>query len=137
MDPQPSSCVRHRRVWFSPLLLAAALSPIFLQVSELSCRSGITTLSELEVIVDGQNIVDGFDPNVRSYSATVPPGTNEAMVHAMSIDPNAQVWIDVVVDGERERYVHGGVGGDVHSTVDDLPHARSLPSSRSARPIPR
>ena len=111
MTTPPRNPRRTKTVRFSPVLLAVALTPVFLQTSTISCKSGITTLSELEVIVDGQDIVDGFDPDVRDYSAAVPPGTDEAMVHAMSTDPNAQVWIDVVVDGERERYLHGGLGG--------------------------
>ena len=123
MTTPPPSPRRIKTVRFSPVLLAVALTPVFLQTSTISCKSGITTLSELEVIVDGQDIVDGFDPNVRSYSAAVPPGTDEAMVHAMSTDPDAQVWIDVVVDGERERYLHGGLGGG--DLIVSLPLAQS------------
>lgn len=100
-----------RTVRFSFFLLTVALSPIFLQTSTISCKSGDTTLSELAVNLDGQDIVDGFDPDVRSYSAAARPGTHEALVHALSTDPNAQVWIDLVTDGQRERYLHGGLGG--------------------------
>lgn len=102
----------NRAIRFSPFLLAVALSPVLLQTSTpLSCKSGDTTLSEFAVSVDGQDQIDGFDREVRSYRISVPFGTDEALVHATSTDPTAQVWIDVVTEGERLRYLHGGFGG--------------------------
>ena len=96
-------------VHFSPYLLAVALTPILLQSSTpLSCD---TTLSELEVIVQGEDRIVGFDSSRRSYDVSLPFGTDEAMVHAVSTDPAAQVGVDVVTDSERFRYLYGGHGG--------------------------
>jgi CubicO group peptidase (beta-lactamase class C family) len=101
-----------RHVGFSPYLLAVSLAPVFLQTSTpVSCYSGDTTLSELAVIVDGVDQIQEFAPDVRSYSANVPTGTSEARVHTVSTDPEARVWVDVVIDEERLRYQHGGLGG--------------------------
>ncbi len=114
MDPRPSVRVRRRRVWFSPYLLAVALSPVVLQTSTpISCQlpSGDTTLSELAVIVDGENRLDGFDPHVRAYDIALPFGTDEALVHAISTDPLARVWADVRVDGEMLDTVFASLGG--------------------------
>ena len=112
MDPRPSVPVRQRRVWLSPYLLAVALSPAVFQTSTtLSCTSGDTTLSELAVSINGQDQLQGFEPLVRSYSIALPSGADEALVHTVTNDLAARVWIDVVVYGERSRYLQGALGG--------------------------
>jgi hypothetical protein len=59
----PSSRRRNQRVWFSPLLLTVALSPVSLQTgAPLSCKSGDTTLSELSL--------DGLDRVRPAWEAT-------------------------------------------------------------------
>jgi parallel beta-helix repeat protein len=101
-----------RQVAFSPYLLAVVLTPVFLQTSTpLSCTSGDTTLSEFALIVEGEDQIVGFDPNQQSYGLSLPTGTDEALVHTVSTDPEARVWVDVLIDGERLRYQHGGLGG--------------------------
>lgn len=108
---------RRRTIRLSPYLLAVALAPAFLQTSTpLSC-GGDSTLSELEVFAQGENQIIGFDPNQRSYHATLPPGTDEVQIRAVTGDPGARVWVDLFVDGEQFGYQdHGssqgyGVGG--------------------------
>jgi streptogramin lyase len=99
-------------VRYSPYLLAVALAPILLQSSTpLSCEAGDTTLSELEIIVEGENRIVGFDPSRRSYNVSLPSGTAEAWIRAVPTDPDAQLWVDVVIEGERFRYLSGGLGG--------------------------
>jgi streptogramin lyase len=97
---------------YSPYLLAAALSPMLLQTSTpLSCEAGDTTLSELEIIVEGENQIVHFDPSDHSYRISLPSGTPEARVRAVPTDSEAQLWVDVLIDGERLRYLSGGLGG--------------------------
>ncbi len=99
-------------VRFSPYLLAVVLTPSLLQSSTpLACELGDTKLSELELIVHGEDRIVGFDSAERSYDVSLPFGTDEAVVHAVSTDPAAQVWVGGVIDGERFRYPHGELGG--------------------------
>ena len=111
MDPRPSVPVRQRRVWFSPYLLAVALTPALMQQPISCAKTGDTTLSELAIIVDGQDQLQGFDPHVRTYSISLPGGTDEALVHALPTDPDAKIWVDVVFGGVLTRYLEGGLGG--------------------------
>ncbi len=77
-----------RSINFSPFLLAMLLTPVFLQTSTpLSCKSGDTTLSELAFIVEGEDQIVGFDPNVQSYAVSLPAGTDQALVHTVSTIP--------------------------------------------------
>ena len=55
MDPRPSVPVRNRRVWFSPYLLAVALTPALMQQPISCAKTGDTTLSVLELEVSGEN----------------------------------------------------------------------------------
>jgi streptogramin lyase len=108
---------------FSPYLLAVALTPILLQSSTpLSC--GDTTLSELELIVQGEDRIAGFDSQQRSYDVSLPLAAGEATVHAVSTDRAAQVWVEVVSGDERVRYVYGGLGGG--DLVVSLPPGSSV-----------
>jgi hypothetical protein len=64
-------------VRFSPYLLAVALAPILLETSTpLSC--GDTTLTELELVVQDENRIAGFDPSQRSYNVALPSETDTA-----------------------------------------------------------
>ncbi len=95
---------------FSPYALAVALTPVVLQTSTpLSCNA--TTLSELAVIVDERDVISGFDPATTKYSILFPATTDEALVHSVATDPEAQVWIDVLTEGERVRYLDAKRGG--------------------------
>jgi hypothetical protein len=97
--------------FFSPYLLAVGLSLALFQSSPpLSCTSGDTTLSELAVIVDGEDQI-AFDTNQQTYEVWLPPSAGTALVRAISTDPAAQVWFDVLVGSERNRVAHGLVGG--------------------------
>ena len=118
MQSRRSPRVRRWQVWFSPYLLAVALAPAFVQIDYTGCAYyGNSRLSELELIVDGENRVVGFDPHVRSYQASF-PFTSEVRVRAVTEDPEASVSIFVLpegesltVYGERETYLDVGIGG--------------------------
>ena len=89
-------------VRFSPYLLAVALMPAFLNVDYSGCQYfGDSTLLEFELIVDGANYVEGFDPELRSYEATLPAGTQEVRVRTVTSDPQGSVFVNTIVDGER------------------------------------
>jgi len=103
---------RARTVRFSPVLLAVALTPVFLQTSTISCRRGDARLSELAIIVEGVDQLVGFDSDQRNYEIVVPLETTEALVHAIPTDPRSQVFVDVVMQGGTStRYMNGVVGG--------------------------
>ena len=112
LQPEPPARVQRWRVWFSPYLLAVALVPAFVQIDYSACAYyGNSRLSELELIVDGENRLVGFDPDLRSYDASLTL-TTEARVHAVTEDPEASVSIFVLpegesltVSGERETYL--------------------------------
>ena len=119
LQPKRSPRIRRWRVWFSPYLLAVALAPAFVQIDYSGCAYyGNSGLSEFELIVDGENRLVGFDPDLRSYSASLPSGTWEARVRTVAQDDEASVSIFVLpegesltVYGERETYLDIGVGG--------------------------
>ncbi|TFH31532.1 MAG: hypothetical protein E4H00_03305, partial [Myxococcales bacterium] len=88
-------------VRFSPVLLAVALTPIALETSTpLGCELGDTALVEFELIVRGENRIVGFDRSQRSYSVSLPWGTDEVRVRALSTDPEARLWVRLLIDGE-------------------------------------
>lgn len=108
-------------VSFSPYLLAVALTPSLLQTSTpLGCESGDTTLSEFELIVDGENRIVGFDPSQRSYDVSLPSWTDEAQIRAISTDPETELWVHVLIDGERFRYLGFPVVGEDNIGGADL-----------------
>ncbi len=101
-----------QRVWFSPYLLAVALMPAFIQIDYSGCfYYGDSRLSELELIVEGENRITGFDSDQRSYDVVLPWDTTEAQVRTVSNDPEARVWVFVLIDGERTTYLDDGHGG--------------------------
>ena len=108
-----------RGVWFSPYLLAVVLVPAFVQIDYSGCAYyGDSRLTELELIVDGENRVVGFDPDERSYEVSFPAGTSEVQVVTVTRNSSARVSIFVLpkgesltVYGERETYLDVGVGG--------------------------
>ncbi len=101
-----------QRVWFSPYLLAVALMPAFIQIDYSGCfYYGDSRLSELELIVEGENRITGFDSDQRSYDVVLPLGTAEARVRSVANDPEGRVWVFVLIDGERFTYLDDGHGG--------------------------
>ena len=112
MAAQPQERVRKRLVWFSPYLLAVALMPAFIQIDYSGCfYYGDSRLSELELIVEGENRITGFDSDQRSYDVVLPWDTTEAQVRTVSNDPEGRVWVFVLIDGERFTYLDDGHGG--------------------------
>jgi streptogramin lyase len=108
----------HVSVRFSPYLLAVALTPILVQTTTpLSCD---TTLSEFELIVHGENRIVRFDPSQRSYNVSLPLGTDEVRVRAVSTDPDAQLSFHVLIDGERFSYLGSPVVGGANVGRADL-----------------
>ena len=63
MAAQPPERVRKRLVWFSPVVLAVALTPAFLQTQYTCERTGDTRLASLELEVLGTDRLT-FDPAV-------------------------------------------------------------------------
>ena len=90
MTAQPQERVRKRLVWFSPVLLAIALTPAFLQTQYTCNRTGDTRLSSLELEVEGVDRL-AFDPTVRVYDLWLPTGATQATVRAVPMDPAARV----------------------------------------------
>lgn len=108
-------------VRFSPVLLAVALAPILLETSTpLSCELGDTTVFEFELIVQGENRIVDFDPSRRSYTVSLPPGSDEARVRAVSTDPDAQLWVHALIDGKRISYPADSVVGEANVGGADL-----------------
>jgi cysteine-rich repeat protein len=75
------------------LVLAVALSPAFFQ-TVFSCERGDTYLLQLELEVAGQDQIVGFNPNNRSYAATVNSSTAILRVKTRMITSTASYqWI--------------------------------------------
>ena len=120
MDHRQPSDRRRLRVCFSPYVLAMALVPAFLQIDYSGCAYyGDSRLDELELFIDeaDENRIVGFDPDLRSYEASL-PFTREVLVRAVTKNPSARVSIFVLpkgesltVYGERETLLDVGVGG--------------------------
>lgn len=97
--------------WLSSCLLGVALSPALFQTSESwSCKSGDTTLSDLSVLVGGEEQLS-FEPSRRTYELLVAPGTDGALVRAIPNDPRAQVWINLYSSSGATAEMTGVVGG--------------------------
>ena len=112
---------RERLVWFSPYLLAVALSPAVLQ--PLSCsKTGDTTLSSLEFEVEGTNEI-AFHSTLRSYDVSLPGSASSAIVRATSTDPAARVSYDLRDSGGPIEAGSLGIGGGEVSL--DLPLGQS------------
>jgi hypothetical protein len=112
MDSRRCPRSRKQPVWFSPYLLAVALSPALFQTSStVSCRprTGDTRLSELAVLVDGENQI-AFETNTLTYEVALPP-TDEALVRAVAMDPNAQVSVYLNTDSGQLNLMTYVVGG--------------------------
>ncbi len=122
MAAQPQERVRKRLVRFSPVLLAVALSPAFLQIT---CeRMGDTRLASLELEVLGIDRL-AFDPMVRVYDLWLPPGATTATVRAVPMDPLARVtWYVPDGAGMLASGIIGVGGGEV--TIDLPPDGYSL-----------
>ena len=86
MDAYRCGLRRERRVWFSPVLLAAVLFPALMQAT--CARTGDTTLTVLEFEVGGANRVQ-FSSSQRSYDVSSPG--SPAIVRVQSTDPGAQL----------------------------------------------
>jgi len=65
-----------------------------------SCEN-IYALTELEVLIDGQDQIDGFDPDVRSYDIGPLLFPNTALVLAVASSPSAEVWLDLDHDSSE------------------------------------
>ena len=87
------------------LAFAVALSPAVMQTSG-SCnpKTGDTTLTQLEMEVQGQNHISNFDPAQRMYYAWLPLAADMALVRACSTDPESQMTYDLRVDGAAIEY---------------------------------
>jgi hypothetical protein len=119
MDAHRYDQGRKRPVWFSPVLLAIALSPAIFQTTPVTCGlPGDWTLSTLELQVLGEHQI-AFDSAQRSYDAWLPATASTMTVRAFSTDPLAEVTY-------RLRHASGlneegdlGIGGG--QVVLDLP----------------
>ena len=110
---------RTRRAWLTPTLLFAALSPALLQTGGVvSCRSGDTTLTELAIVVDGEDQIE-FQPGVRSYAAWLPLGSDLASIRARPTDPQARVRVNRYSVSGRVTVMAATVGGgDVDTALE-------------------
>ena len=115
---------RERIAWFSPYLLAVALSPMVLQSSTpLSCeKTGDTTLSLLQLEVSGQEQI-AFYATKRNYDVWLPVSAGAATLRASLTDPAGEIGYQLRVAGE---FIEGGwVGSSSEEVVLNLPLGRS------------
>ena len=122
MAAQPQERVRKRLVWFSPYLLAVA---VLSQTSTpLSCApTGDTTLSSLELEVQGTNQIAAFDSAKRAYDVWLPVSASSATLRATSTDPGAQVLYNLRNSG---GFIQGGwLGIGFGQLTFNLPVGRS------------
>ena len=108
MAAQPQERVRKRLVWFSPALLAVALTPAFLQ-TQYSCNRGDTYLLPLQVEVGGFDQIDSFHPDTRYYDIAI-SGDN-VLLRAVTRDPTSTASYQLLVDGTPVEGGQLGVGG--------------------------
>ncbi len=108
----------HRRVLLSPMILAVALSPALLTAH--SCERGNTDLSVLELVdlSAGGNLIQGFDPNVKSY-AVLPSGA-QVFLNAVADEPTSRVGYQWTIAGTTGSIIDLGVGGGT-ATLDVPP----------------
>jgi len=112
-----------RSVFFSTFLVAAVLTPAFMQ-TQYTCNIGDTRLASLELEVSGVNRLV-FDPTLRVYDLWLPVGETQATVRAVPMDPLARVsWYAPDGAGLLASGIIGVGGGEV--TIDLPPDGYAL-----------
>jgi hypothetical protein len=92
-------------------LLAAALTPALLQTNTpRSCGVGNTSLAELAVVVDDENLL-AFDLHEQSYELALAPDADGCVLRAVPVDDNASVSIDLYTDTGQQSVLDDVPGG--------------------------
>jgi hypothetical protein len=96
-----------RHAWLSTFLFAAVLSPVLLQTE--TCESSVSArLAVLELWVpdlQGENVIEGFDPNVLQYRAGLPESEDTAVLRVEAQDPMATIRVQY--DGQPIQLLWG------------------------------
>ena len=99
---------RSRSVYFSPYILAVAVTSAFLQV-QYPCEIGNTRLASLEVEVFEVDQVTGFDPSTLDYDVTTTAGS--IVVRAETEDQSASSFYQLRKGGALLAAGPLGIGG--------------------------
>lgn len=111
--------VTQRTSWLSPLFLAVALTPTLLQT--FSCERGDTFLLDLQFLVGGEDLIEGFNINNRAYAVTTAGGTVTVTAEARMADSN--VTYQWLVSGTSIEAGEIGLGGG--TVVLTIPNGQS------------